>query len=117
MSLDPDRRARIETEIRAFHERVRAARDVLRKLDDVLDIAPESPLYEAVWALIGGYMGALGAAYGHIDGWLEWWWSECDLGANPHDAGLPGEPMRTIETLDDLVGIVLDDLARTEEPV
>ena len=47
MSLDPDRRAKIEAAIRAFHERVCDARDVLRSLDDVLDIAPESPLYEA----------------------------------------------------------------------
>lgn len=94
-------RERIAAAIRDFHERAQAASTAMEKLHDAIDMAPESPLYQTMWGLVGGYIAALDAAF-HIGGWLEWWWEECRLGDNPNKAGLPGEAMRLIENLDDV---------------
>lgn len=108
--MTQEQRTRVAQAIQRFHERATTAVEVMNRLDDALDIAPESPLYEAQWALIGGYIEALGAAYA-IDGWLEWWWTECLLGEKPMRAKLPGdEEERTIANIDDLVRLILDDL-------
>lgn len=107
--MTPEQRAKTEHAIRQFHERAAGARDVLDSLDNVLSLTPESPLFEAMWALVGGYIEALGASF-HIDGWMEWWWSECLLGEKPMKAGLPGQELREIATVDDLVQLVLADL-------
>ena len=107
--MTQDQRTRVAQAIHRFHERATDATDVLDRVGEVLGLASESPLYDAMWALIGGYIEALGAAHS-IDGWLEWWWSECQLGKNPLKAGLPGKELRVIKTVDDLVQLVLEDL-------
>lgn len=101
----------IEQAIRDFHARVTEAEQVLDVLNDVLEMRPEGRLYSAVWALIGGYLDALDASHPGIGGWLEWWWNECRLGTRPLHAGLAGEELRMIATIDDLVRLVCEDLA------
>lgn len=105
--------AAVEKAVREFHERVSEIERVTDVLNSVLSMVPESDLNQAIWALIGGYKDALGEAYS-IDSWLEWWWLECGLGRNPMQAGLAGEEFRDILTLDDLVQLILDDLAKSE---
>ena len=102
----------VEQAIRDFHERVTDAEKVLDALDDVFSWSPDSQMFKVFSALVGGYVSALGAAY-HIEGWLEWWWIECRLGKNPLRAASVGEEMRTISTVDDLVSLVLLDLAKS----
>lgn len=111
--MNQEQKDRIASAIRNFHARALAAQAVLDAVDDVLDITPESKLNQAVWDLVGGYISALDAAYS-IGPWLEWWWNECTLGEKPGMAGIRNEPMRKIRTLDDLIGIALDDLALGE---
>ncbi len=101
---------KVKKAIREFHDRVIEFERVIAVLNGVVDMQPESALNTAAWDLIGGYKDALGAAY-HIDGWLEWWWLECNLGNNPMKAKLSGGELRTISTLDDFVKLVCDDLA------
>jgi len=116
MNEAPTRRpdiAAVEKAIREFHERVSDIERVTDVLNSVLSMVPESDLNSAIWALIGGYKDALGEAYS-IDGWLEWWWLECNLGEKPMQAGLPGEELRTIATVDDLILLVCDDLAQSK---
>lgn len=97
----------IEKAIRTFHEKVSEVEQVLDTLNKSLMMAPESPLHSAVGGLVEGWKDTLGAAYG-IGGWLEWWWQECRLGAHPMQAGLAGEELRLIATVDDLVKLVID---------
>jgi len=104
---------KVEKAIRQFHERVTEIERITDLLNSALMMAPESGLNAAIWALIGGYKDALGDAY-FIDEWLEWWWMECNLGAKTMQAGLLGEEMRTIATLEDFIRLVCDDLARSE---
>ncbi|WP_313250784.1 hypothetical protein [Stenotrophomonas sp.] len=111
--MDDLKREQLVADIRNFNELAWAMESRLDLLDEVLDITPESPLRKAAWDLIGGYINALDRAW-NIGGWLEWWWSEVRLGESPSSASLKGEPMRPIRNIDDLVGIVLDDLCSTE---
>ncbi|WP_156820696.1 hypothetical protein [Thioalkalivibrio thiocyanodenitrificans] len=103
--------ALIEKAARDFHTAVSGADGALDRLSDLLGVSPESDLCSNVWAMAGAYKGALDAAYG-IGGWLEWWWLECRLGEQPMQAGLPGEELRTIATIDDLVKLITDDIKR-----
>lgn len=103
----------LAADMRLWHQRVRALKEELSALIDLLQMAPEAPLNEAAWGLVGGYIAALDARWG-IGGWLEWWWHECKLGDRPLEAGIVGEPMRTIRTIDDLIAIVTDDLAQAD---
>jgi len=105
--------AKIEKAIRDFHNRVGDIERVTDALNAVLMGHPESDFNMALWAVVGAYKDALDEAYS-IGSWLEWWWLECSLGNNPMQAGLAGEELRTIATIDDLVTLVLDDLKQSE---
>lgn len=107
--MTPEKAERITADIRAWHEAVVDLESKIDALDEVLDIAPESPLRLAIWSLVGGYIRALDHAW-DIGGWLEWWWEELRMGECPSQAGLKGQEMRSIATLDDLIKIALDDL-------
>jgi hypothetical protein len=98
----------VDAAVRAWHERCVDLEARIEQLDEAVGLDPDSPLRGAVWALIGGYVGALDRAYA-IGGWLSWWWEECQLGA--HVGAWPGPPARTIETVDQLVAAILEDLA------
>ena len=41
-----------------------------------------------------------------ITEWLDWWAFECDFGAKPKQAGVVGQEMREIRTLEDLLWII-----------
>ncbi|MBL8473719.1 MAG: hypothetical protein JNM98_18155 [Rhodocyclaceae bacterium] len=100
----------LETAVREFHARAEEAERVQRVLGETLKMAPESELFQATRGLIGGYIMALDAAY-QIGDWLEWWWSECALGARPMGAAPAGGSVRMIATVDDLVALLCEDAA------
>lgn len=99
----------LDRHVREFHERGRHAEDLISELDTVLSLDAESPLRQSTYALIGGYRNALDAAF-HIGGWLDWWWLECGFGNNPLQASPAGGQLRLIETVDDLVALVAEDI-------
>lgn len=108
MSLDAMERA-----VRDWHERMTEISGCMQALDELVGVVPESPLSTALWAMNGGYMGALDAAW-QVGGWLEWWWLECDLGARPKEAKLGKDAeFRKISTIDDLVQLLRDEQAGT----
>lgn len=112
MSMSEEQRKQVANAVREFHERAREAETILVAFDAIIELSPESPLINAVLDLIEGYADALGQAYG-IREWLLWWRADCKLGKNPLQARL-GDGLREISDIDDLIGIVLDDLARAE---
>lgn len=104
----------LETDLREFHRRVADMETIYDTLSNSMGINPDSAFSNAIWGLIGGYLAALEAAYPGVGGWLEWWWTECDLGAHTLEAAPDGGELRTIATIDDLIRLVLDDLAHAE---
>lgn len=102
-------KAKIEKAIRDFDERVRAMDRAWDKLKEAVGATPESPLFEATAGLADGYVAALDAAYA-IGEWLDWWCLECQLGLNPMECEVGGKKF-TVATVDDLVRVVLADIA------
>ena len=104
----------IEQAIRDFDKHARAVENLIDSLNTIIEPAPESVLCETLWGVLGAYRDAIGSQY-QIGDWLDWWWLECNLGANQMQAGLAGEAQRTIATVDDLVKLICDDLAQAQE--
>lgn len=106
---------RIEADIRRWHVAMKEMDRVMGAMDAVLDLRPESAFYNAVWRLCEGYIAGLEAQHG-IGGWLDWWWTECELGAKPMNASPGGSKrLRKIATINNFVNLVLDDLAHAEK--
>ena len=99
----------ISAVILEWFETVSAMTDALDSIEQALHTRPESPLNEAAWALIGSYIRAIDAKY-NIGPWLDWFWTECRLGESPMHASLPGESLRAITGIDDLIKLIIDDL-------
>lgn len=98
-----------EQAVRDFHKRAVDIEACAAALGELVGMQPESRVMAALFGTLGAYMRALGEPLG-IDGWLEWWWLECGLGERPKQAGLRGEALRDVSTIDDLVRIVIDDV-------
>ena len=72
----------------------------------------ESPRWEAVYGLLEAHTMMVAQAIAPDDAtardvaeWLDWW-QELDFGANPKQAGIVGQEMREIRTLEDLLWII-----------
>lgn len=64
-----------------------------------LDI--DGPMFDTVWKLFDAYTGALAVEVGDSGGWLEWFWSENDMGAKAMAAGYD-KKLKPIKSLKDL---------------
>ena len=69
----------------------------------------ESPRWNAVYGLLEAHTMMVAQAIAPDDAtakdvaeWLDWW-QELDFGANPKRAGIAGQEMREIRTLEDLL--------------
>ena len=77
-------RDQVTTAIWEWMERVQCAELQLNAVADLfggLDYA--APLPEAVSALSGGYTKAVSKIVGDEGDWLEYFWIDCEFGANP----------------------------------
>lgn len=102
----------IEQAIRDFDKHARAVESLIKGFKVIAEPAPESMLCDTVFGLLTAYRKTIEDQHGIDDDWLEWWRLECRLGETPLEAGLAGEEMRTIATIDDLVAIVIGHIER-----
>ena len=72
----------------------------------------ESPRWEAVYGLLSAHTMMVAQAIAPDDAtardvaeWLDWW-QELDFGARVREAGIAGQEMREIRTLEDLLWII-----------
>lgn len=61
----------------------------------------DGPMFNTVWKMFDAYTGAIAVEMGDSGGWLEWFFSENDMGAKALAAGYDGD-LNPIKTLDDL---------------
>lgn len=108
-----DRMQQIAEDVRKFHDRATEFEARMDAIAELLWMSPECPIRQAAWGVIGGYIGGLDRAW-NIGSWLKWWWQELNLGEKPGEAGLTGEEMRSIRTIEDLIQIIQDDLRASE---
>ena len=90
--------------IHTWHTTVKATGEAVDALDRVVGCSPESPLSQAIYAMVIAYTDAVQDALG-LDTWLEWYWLECEMGETPLSASIGDEPLREIATLEDLIAL------------
>lgn len=115
MSTAYARRATVLEALETWQTHMQACAARMHELRALVGSEPESPLLEAVSGLKSGYTAAVSVVTGIDSEWLEVWWLEHAFGAKPMRAGLQGEALRTITTLDALVDLILADQATEED--
>lgn len=81
----------------------------LQTLTELLGYEPEAPLIAAVHALQGLATRQAAELTDTPLDLLEAWWMEHHFGERPMRAGLQGEALRDIGTLEELVTLICDD--------
>lgn len=72
---------------------------------------PESPAINAIYSVMGLATRQAADLVGCSADWLNAWWLEHRFGERPMMAGLPGQPLREIKTIEELAALILDDAA------
>ena len=101
------RKARIdgmEQAVRTWHATAKATGEAVDELNNVIGCSPESPLSQAIYAMVIAYTDAVQDAHGLGD-WLNWYWLECEMGTEPLSASIGDEPLREIATVEDLIAL------------
>jgi hypothetical protein len=94
-----------------WHDRVKELEEKMRAFYGVVGCVPESPFSTAVYGLIGSYTESVAQRIDWDASVLkEWCWSH-DFGEKPMRMGLPHEPIRVIDTIEDLAKFIADDKA------
>jgi hypothetical protein len=88
-----------------WQTRMECADMLIQPVTELLGLAVESPIHQAVWALQEGYTKAVGRLVGDEGNWLEWFAHENDFGRKNMEAGPTGN-MRPIKDLDDLLWVM-----------
>ena len=70
-----------------------------------IGMSPDSTLYLTVWNLFDAYTNTLAVEVGDLGGWLEWYFSENNMGAGKMQAGYDGQ-LIAIESLGDLCRLI-----------
>lgn len=65
----------------------------------------EGPMFETVYSLFIAYTVTLAVEVGDLGGWLEWYFSENNMGAGKMQAGYDGQ-LIAIESLGDLCRLI-----------
>lgn len=91
------------------------AEQQLSALDGVLGTHPEAPLPSAMWHLMGELTRQVAARIGCCDEWLEAWWLDHQFGERPMQAGIVGEPLRNIATLQQLAELIVNDIEKSDQ--
>ena len=80
----PDRADAIEL-IRKWKTRLLALDSSVATLSAILSPAPENPFYQNIWNMADEYTATLAALIGDEEGFLDWYRTECRLGATPKE--------------------------------
>lgn len=98
--------------LRAWEAHVKAISSVYEADRLACGALIESPRWRAVYGLLEAHTMMVAQAIASDDAtaenvaeWLDWW-QELDFGANPKQAGIAGQEMREIRTLEDLLWII-----------
>ncbi len=108
MSSDIDQKLSM---LKTWQERMQACEAATDALINLTMAAPESPLIHSIYSVMGLATRQTADLIGCADEWLTAWWLEHKFGELPMMAGLPGQPLREIKTIEELAALILDDAA------
>lgn len=95
--------------LREWEERMKACDDALADLILLTGAAPESKMVTSAHGVMGVATVNTAALVECAPDWLESWWLEGSFGEHPMKAGLAGEPLRDIRTIEELAALIFDD--------
>jgi len=95
--------------LREWEERMKTCDDALADLILLTSAAPESKIVTATHGVMRVATVNTAALIGCSPDWLESWWLEDSFGETPMKAGLVGEPLRDIRTIEELAALIFDD--------
>lgn len=82
-----------------------AVEELMDGIEGTIGLDPNAPMFNTVWKLFDAYTGTLSVEVGDYEGWLEWFYSENEMGAGKKQAGYDGQ-LIAIESLDDLCRLI-----------
>lgn len=101
----------------AWQDAMREVDKQYEKMYALMGVAPESPL----WKAVGDMQNLLTDQAADLccigADWLMAWWLEHQFGETPMKAGLHGEELREIRTLEELVALICDDTEAADAPI
>lgn len=95
--------------LREWEERMKACDDALADLILLTGAAPESKMVTSTHGVMGLATSYAAALVECSPDWLESWWLDRSFGETPMKAGLAGEPLRDIRTIEELAALIFDD--------
>lgn len=100
-----DKQKRTTAALQRWIDAMDKAGEHIDALIDTMGLEPEGPTCTAVFALQGALTAATADLVGDSAQWLEWFWSENDMGRRGHEAG-PKDARRPIRTAEDLAWLI-----------
>lgn len=91
--------------------RMKDCEEAVSVLVELTGASPESKLIDAIYRVMGLATRQASDLIGCADEWLTAWWLEHQFGEVPMKAGLSGQPLREIRTIEDLAALIFDDAA------
>lgn len=85
----------------------------MSELTLLLGCQPESPLIASSYGLMGAYTHTIADTLGWDDQCLTAWWLDHNFGERPMQIGFPGEPLRSIDSIEALADFIVKDLRRS----
>ena len=93
------------TEWQTYQQALNAQLD---KLYDLMGIAGESQLLDAIYNMAGAHTDAIARIIGDDTKALQWWKYECRFGDNPMQAAIHGKKLRLISNLKHLAALIAE---------
>jgi len=97
-----------------WQERMQACESVTVDLIALTGAAPESRLIDAIYSVMGLATRQAADLIGCAEEYLTAWWLEHQFGERPMQAGLVGEPLRNIRTIEELAALIITEGQRRE---
>lgn len=110
MTTYPDRENTISllTDWKAHHTRTEKLMD---GVNAIIGMDANAHMFSTVWGLFDAYTSTLSVEVGDFDGWLEWYYTENDMGAKGMGAGYE-KKQRKIKTLANLYWLIEESRKR-----
>ena len=100
-----------ESMLREWQTRMAACEESVSVLVELTGASPESQLIDSIYSVMDLATRQASDLIGCADEWLTAWWLEHQFGEVPMKAGLSGQPLREIKTIEELAALIFDDEA------
>ncbi|WP_374335058.1 hypothetical protein [Methyloversatilis sp.] len=95
--------------LREWETRLKGFAEAMAEFIDLTQAGPESRLLESIYAMANLATVQAAALVGCSMDWLEAWALEHEFGKRPMRAGIKGEPLREIRTIEELEALIFED--------